>query len=197
MPMSNEYPGSNANPLEVLDLADAYFDASKLLFNEGRKQIALSLAPARMCAIHAIELYLNAFLRYEGVAPEEIRKRMHNLAEPMFVAKLKLRKKTALHLEAMTTKREYIISRYAPERTREHTALNRLNATLSEVMAKVGKHLHSTSSAGHRQSLLRTAIELSSQFDWDADDGTKEGALKRPDILHDKAPAERLGHGPL
>ncbi|HWT59879.1 MAG TPA: hypothetical protein VN284_18730 [Rhizobium sp.] len=146
--MSNEYPGSNAKPLEVLDLANAYSRASKLLFSEGRKQVALSIAPARMCAIHAIELYLNAFLRHEGVAPEEIRARMHSLAEPMFVVKLKLRKKTARHLEEMTAKREYLISRYAPERAKEHTELTRLAATLKEVMAKVGKHLHSTSSGG-------------------------------------------------
>lgn len=71
---------------------------------------------------------------------------MHNLAEPMFVAKLQLRKRTALHLEAMTAKREYLISRYARERASEHTEWNRLTATLKEVMAKVGKHLHSTSS---------------------------------------------------
>ncbi len=73
---------------------------------------------------------------------------MHNLAEPMFVAKLQLRKRTALHLEAMTAKREYLISRYAPEQTKEHTELNRLTATLKEVMAKVGKHLRSSSSCG-------------------------------------------------
>ncbi|MBX5135174.1 hypothetical protein HJB80_21330 [Rhizobium lentis] len=144
--MGNEYPGSNAKPREVFDLANAYSRASILLFSEGQKQVALSIAPARMCAIHAIELYLNAFLRHEGVAPEEIRGRMHNLAEPMFVAKFQLRKRTALHLEAMTAKREYLISRYAPERASEHTEWNRLTATLKEVMAKVGKHLHSTSS---------------------------------------------------
>lgn len=91
--MSDEFPGSNAKPWEVLNLANAYSRASILLFSEGQKQVALSIAPARMCAIHAIELYLNAFLRHEGVTPEEIRKRMHNLAEPMFVAKLKLRKR--------------------------------------------------------------------------------------------------------
>lgn len=102
-----------------------------------------------MCAIHAIELYLNAFLRHEGVTPEEIRGRLHDLAEATFVDKLKLRKKTAQHLEAMTAKREYLISRYAPERAKEHTELTRLAATLAEVMKKVGKHLHSTSSGGH------------------------------------------------
>ncbi|MBY4608368.1 hypothetical protein K6M90_12000 [Rhizobium sp. 9T] len=195
--MSNEYPGSNANPLEVLDLANAYSRASNLLFTKGQKQIALSIAPARMCAIHAIELYLNAFLRHEGVAPEEIRGRMHRLAEPTFVAKLQLRKKTARHLEEMTAKREYLISRYAPERAKEHTELNRLAATLAEVMKKVGKHLHSTSSGGHRPSLLRTTTELSTHFDWQAGGGTTEGAPKRPDILQDKLPAERPGHSHL
>ncbi|WP_245442220.1 hypothetical protein [Rhizobium chutanense] len=145
MPLSNLYPGSDANLLEVLNLANAYFRASSVLFSESQKEAPLSIAPARMCAIHAIELYLNAFLRHEGVAPEEIRKRMHSLAEPTFVAKLKLRKKTALHLEEMTAKREYLISRYAPERITEHTQLNRLAATLREVKAKVGKHLQSPS----------------------------------------------------
>ncbi|MEB3043106.1 MULTISPECIES: hypothetical protein [unclassified Rhizobium] len=192
--MSNEYPGSNANPLEVLDLANAYFSASELLFSEGEKHVALAIAPARMCAIHAIELYLNAFLRHEGVAPEEIRKRMHNLVEPMFVAKLKLRKKTALHLEAMTAKREYLISRYAPKQAREPTDLNRLAATLAEVMKKVGKHLHSTSPGGTSTIIItdydRTIVPLR----LGSGDGTKERAPKRPDILQDKLPAERPGH---
>lgn len=160
MPLSNEYPGSNASLWEVLDLANAYYRASIVLFSESQKEVALSIAPARMCAIHAIELYLNAFLRHEGVAPEGIRKRMHNLAEPTFVAKLKLRKKTALHLEAITARREYLISRYAPERMTEHTELNRLTATLAEVMAKVGKHLHSTSSGGDIRAQPR-ALDVS------------------------------------
>jgi hypothetical protein len=57
-----------------------------------------------MAAIHAVELYLNAFLRHEGVAPGEIRKRMHDLDEPTLVDKLKLRKRTALHLKVMTAR---------------------------------------------------------------------------------------------
>ncbi|MBX4940099.1 hypothetical protein [Rhizobium binae] len=162
--MSNEYPGSNANALEVLDLANAYFLASKCLFSESHRHVALPMAPARMCAIHAIELYLNAFLRHEGVAPEEIRKRMHNLVDQRFVAKLQLRKKTALHLQAMTAKREYFISRYAPEQAREHTELNRLAATLVEVMVKVGKYLHSTSPGGTSTVIItdyhRTLVPL-------------------------------------
>ncbi len=146
--MSNNYPGANASLWEVLNLANAYYRASMILFKDYQKEAPLSISPARMCAIHAIELYLNAFLRHQGIPPEDIRKRMHNLAEPTFVAMLKLRKKTALHLEAMTARREYLISRYAPERMAEHTELNRLTATLVEIMTKVGKHLHSAVPGG-------------------------------------------------
>jgi hypothetical protein len=139
-----EYPGSSASVREILDLANSYYQASIVLFGESQKKLVpLSCAPARMAAIHAIELYLNAFLRHEGAAPEEIRKRMHNLAEPNLADKLKLRKRTALHLEAMTARREYLIARYAPERVTDHTELNRLSATLVEVMKKVGGYIGS------------------------------------------------------
>ena len=97
----------------------------------------------RLCAIHAIELYLNAFLRHEGVAPEQIRARMHNLSDPQLVTAIKLKKKTAEHLEALTNRREYLISRYGPEQVSQHTELHRLQATLKEMMMKVGKHLRS------------------------------------------------------
>lgn len=145
-PLRGDYPGANASVREIMDFANAYYHASMVLFTESEtKRVPFSSAPARLCAIHAIELYLNAFLRHEGIAPSEVRKRMHNLAEPDFVAKLKLRKKTALHLEAMTEKREYLIARYAPERVADHTELNRLSATLVEIMTKVGRHLHPAS----------------------------------------------------
>jgi hypothetical protein len=57
------------------------------------------------------------------------------------VAELKLRKKTAEHLQAMTERREYLISRYAPELTSQHTELNRLQATLEEVRKKTAAKL--------------------------------------------------------
>jgi len=106
-------------------------------------------APARMCAIHAIELFLNAFLRHEGISHGQIRGRMHNLADPSFVTTLKLRKKTAQHLRDMSEKREYLISRYAPEMASQHTEVNRLMATSEEIMQKVCKHLNTTDEIGH------------------------------------------------
>lgn len=140
-----DYPGSKASVREILDLANSYYLAANVLFHESQKKLVpLSSAPARMAAIHAIELYVNAFLRHEGVAPGEIRKRMHDLDEPTLVDKLKLRKRTALHLKVMTARREYLIARYAPERVIDHTELNRLSATLVEVMMKVGNYVASS-----------------------------------------------------
>jgi hypothetical protein len=134
----NRYPGSLATVREIIDLAEAYYHAANVLFQRAQKEAPLSYAPARFCAIHAIELYLNAFLRHEGVAPEQIRKRMHNLADPTFVATLKLKKKTAQHLETISARREYLIARYAPEQYSQHTELSRLSATMAEIMVKAG-----------------------------------------------------------
>ena len=138
----NAYPGENASPYEVVQLANAYCTAAIDLFKkrEGWGD-PVALAPARLCAIHAIELYLNAVLRQEGVPPAQIRGRMHNLGDPVFLALLKLRKKTAQHLQEMSDRREYLIARYAPEQTTQHTELNRLTATLFEVMTKADKHI--------------------------------------------------------
>jgi hypothetical protein len=122
-------------------LAEAYHAAAAALFQNAKKGSPLSYAPARLCSIHAIELCLNAFLRSKGVSNSQIRSRVHNLADTSFVDALRLRKKTAAHLEAMTEKREYLISRYGPEYADQHSELNRLTATLEEVVSKVTKYL--------------------------------------------------------
>jgi len=140
----NPYPGSTASAVELIRLADTYLDAATQLMNSACKKRPLSYAPARLCAIHAIEIYLNAVMRIHGVPAVEIRARMHNLANPEFTALLKLRKKTALHLAEMTARREYLISRYAPDMTAQHTELNRLQATLNEVSTKTRKLFQST-----------------------------------------------------
>ncbi|MEM7644743.1 MAG: hypothetical protein AAF366_19810 [Pseudomonadota bacterium] len=135
------YPGENANPREILNLAEAYYLAAISLCEMPPKHARLSQAPARLCSIHAIELYLNAFLRFQGVSPGEIRGRLHDLKEPDFAATLGLRKRTAAHLLTITDKREYLISRYAPEMTGHHSELSRLIATLKEVHKKTTKYI--------------------------------------------------------
>lgn len=135
------YPGSTAEVTDIIDLAEAYYDAANALIQAAKKRGRLSYAPARFVSIHAIELFLNAFLRHHGAPPEEVRGRLHNLSDDGFRSELKLRKKTAQHLVDMTQKREYLISRYAPEQVAKHTELTRLNATLKEIRKKTLAHL--------------------------------------------------------
>jgi len=138
----NPYPGENASSFQIIELANAYYSAAIDLFKlRADFGDAIWFAPARFCAIHAIELYLNAVLRHEGVPATQIRGRMHNLADPTFLSLLKLRKKTAEHLLALTERREYLIARYAPDQTSQHTELNRLTVTLVEIMTKAGNHV--------------------------------------------------------
>lgn len=138
----SSYPGASANAEEIACLADEYRRAAQTLLQNGRKGAPNSRAPSRLCAIHAIELYLNGFLLHLGEKPEQIRSRQHNLAERTSLALdsgLKLRKKTAEHLIKMTEGREYLISRYGPEMASTLTEVNRLMATLDEVAIKVRK----------------------------------------------------------
>ena len=135
------YPGAAAGVDQIADLANAYYTAALVLLRSAETEAPLSMAPARLCAMHAIELYLNAFLRHQGVPAAQVRARMHNLADPAAFAALGFRRRTEMHLSTMSETREYLISRYAPEQIRQHTEINRLQATLVEVMTKVGKHL--------------------------------------------------------
>ena len=87
------YPGSDATTKDILDLAEAYYDAANELFATAKKGMPLTYAPARLCSIHSIELFQNAFLRHNGSSPEAVRGRLHNLADDTFVETLMLRKK--------------------------------------------------------------------------------------------------------
>lgn len=75
------YPGTGADPEDILRLAEEYRDAAHTLLAQRCRKGPNSLAPIRFCAIHAIELYLNVFLLRLGEPPEQLRGRQHNLAE--------------------------------------------------------------------------------------------------------------------
>lgn len=67
-----------------------------------------------MVAIHAIELYLNAFLLHSGHDAAQIREFRHNLAARADLAVelgLALRKRTREHLHTMSQSREFLITR--------------------------------------------------------------------------------------
>lgn len=141
------YPGSEATVGQLLGLADAYFKAAYgLLPQASRIDLHTSSAPARLCAIHAVECYLNAFLMFQGMSREEVRGLQHNLAKrtELAVAKgLKLKVKTHTHLLRLSDLREYLVVRYGPERVNDLTELNRVFATLKEIGMKVAAGIRS------------------------------------------------------
>jgi hypothetical protein len=66
---SKPYPGELATADQLRLLADEFREAADLLLErQGRRRAPLSRAPFRLSAIHAIELYLNAFLMHRGHA---------------------------------------------------------------------------------------------------------------------------------
>jgi hypothetical protein len=135
------------DPQSVRRLADEYRDAAEPLLQRRRHGEPLSLAPYRLIAIHAVELYLNAVLRHHGVEDGAIRALGHDLEARLQTAAskgLKLRKRTVAHLQALAASREYVEIRYRPLALPTPSQLNRLQATLAEVSKKATKIIEST-----------------------------------------------------
>ena len=130
---SQPYPGDGATAQELFRLAEEYRRAADMLIGIGRPRQPFSRAPYRLTAIHAIELYLNALLLFEGMRPCDLRKLQHDLAARIdheFAASVVLRSKTAKHLAALSKKREYLVSRYGTDQMNTVSQINRLQATL-------------------------------------------------------------------
>jgi hypothetical protein len=124
---------------QMLALAEAYRRAASSLLAIAPSKDPWSRAPARLCAIHAIELYLNAFLLDAGEDARSIRGRNHDLAgriDACMALGLCLRRRTSEHLHALTSGREYLVTRYGPELS-TLSEINRLTATMEEVARKV------------------------------------------------------------
>lgn len=133
------YPGERATAAQLLALAAEYRRSAEMLLAAGRSGSPLSWAPYRLVAIHAIELYLNAYLLSAGYRAAEIRALQHDVAARSrltIVASLKLRKRTSAHLQSLSSNREYLVTRYDPAPA-ANSNLNRLHATLVELSEKV------------------------------------------------------------
>ena len=136
------YPGEISPPQEILALAEEYRQAAIALRGLLKTKQPLSTAPFRLCAIQAIELFLNSFLLQSGMKPSEIRALQHDMQSRAELTRNKglvLRKKTADHLNALASNREYLISRYEPASVASVSEINRLIATMEEVASKVQK----------------------------------------------------------
>lgn len=134
------YPGSTASSDDVLRFAETYHHSALRLLEEARGGDAIARAPGRFCALHAIELYLDAYLRSVGESPCRLRAHGHDLRMRAALAMdrgLALRAKTRHHLIQLTIDREYLVLRYGPDRASAVSELNRLTATLAEIARKV------------------------------------------------------------
>ena len=140
------YPGSDERPADVFALANEYAAAATSLLSEGRGRKRLARNPGHLCAMHAIELYLNAYLPSRSQSPELVRGMGHSLFRKSELAAslgLTLSKRTALHLAGMTHGREYLVVRYAPTAPSEKMSpSNRLVATVAELAKKVAAAVH-------------------------------------------------------
>lgn len=142
------YPGSDATAASLLLLANEYNRGAKLLVGNGRKGATASYAPFRLVAIHAIELYLSAFLLGAGETAEGIRALGHDVGRRATRAMdlgLVLRQGTNLHIQSLWNDREYLVSRYAVDLLGSMSQLNRLTASLDDVATKVSKRLEPAS----------------------------------------------------
>jgi hypothetical protein len=134
------YPGADLGADDVLALAETFRGSAMHLMGQKPLSRPESCAPSRLLVIHAIELYLNAYLLAGGHEPPAIRGMQHDLALRAALvqeAGMILRAKTSAHLRSLSANREYLVSRYGSSDTQSLSQLNRLNATLDEVRSKV------------------------------------------------------------
>lgn len=135
------YPGQRETAADLLVLADEYASAAARLLAESRGRKRLARNPAHLCAIHAIELYLNAYLLHRGQPPELVRAMQHGVdrkAELAVSLGLLLTKRAAVHLAGISAAREYLVVRYAPSTPLESLSpSNRHMAIVGELARKV------------------------------------------------------------
>lgn len=142
--MEADYPGDCATPDDFICLADEYRRGAEILASYEQKGKPQSRAAARLLAAHAIELYLNAHLRAAGLTNPEIRALGHDLrvrAERSMKHGLSLRARTARHLMLMSDQREYLVTRYGPERLKSLSPRTQILASMTDVAMKVKKQL--------------------------------------------------------
>ncbi|MFO1091353.1 MAG: hypothetical protein U1E46_17405 [Hyphomicrobiales bacterium] len=134
------YPGEKATAEDLLRLAAAYEAAAIKALDVKVRGRPHTRFPSHFLAIHAIELYLNSWLLHSGCEASEVRSLHHCLAERAARADkggLKLRKRTITNLQEISSRREYVATRYAPDFGRHLPPETRLTATLQDVARKV------------------------------------------------------------
>lgn len=132
------YPGSDAEPAELLDLARA-FRAAAARTRPGRGQDSKMLRePFDLLCLHAIELAMDAALRSSDFDQPTIRAMGHNLstrARALGTRGLVWKRNTIGNIDTMSRDRYTLKCRYAPAES-ERVALSRVEATADEALEK-------------------------------------------------------------
>lgn len=125
---------------ELIELAASYAEAAEKLKELWKKGVPLSQAPFRFVAIHAIELYLNAYLETNDHDPKEIRGLQHDLQKKTNCAMadgLKLKLRTVKYLGKLTANADYTCARYKPASLKQPAPPSQLLAAMNDVKDKV------------------------------------------------------------
>lgn len=120
-------------------LAEEYCKAAALLCDEGPRGKSICWAPFRLCAIHAIELHLSAFLLDAGYEWSSIKKMNHHLDQRAMLATehgLNLRKRSSDLLAKLSSEASYSVTRYVPERLADGRHPSQIMAVLKEISSK-------------------------------------------------------------
>ena len=140
------FPGDEATPEQLIALAEEFRKLAESLFNGSGRRKGLAWSPVRFLAIHAMELYLTAYLRMRGFEAGTLRGLGHDLSARRTLARkagLVLTIRTEQHLDALSKSRDYLVSRYGPEMNGDPSPPNRFEASLREVATKVRRILTS------------------------------------------------------
>ena len=138
------YPGSDMTYGRMLALAHEYRRIALSLDRLEADKRPLLIAPYRFAAIHAIELYFNAFLLFRGLSHVELRRSHHDLKQRQLLAHsngLMLKATTVSRLEELMLNREYLSARYSITNLINALDFSSLELIMNELAAKVNYKL--------------------------------------------------------
>lgn len=113
--LEKRYPGEGATGYGLFLLAESYHAGAKILLEHRHKRELRDPGPAILLFSHAIELYLNCFLRLRGLEASEIRSLGHSFearCQRGLELGLLLKRRTVARLEKLTQDRAYLAARY-------------------------------------------------------------------------------------
>lgn len=125
---------------QMLSLAHEYRKIALTLDKLEVKKRPIALAPYRFAAVHAIELYINAFLMFKGYEAKALRGANHDFAKRQKWANelgLVLHSKTIARIDQIMLNREYLAARYSISHMKHGLDFAQLEIIMVELAKKV------------------------------------------------------------